>query len=799
MPVSGRFVNKKTCRMKKLLLCLIALSFTATGVLAQGGPGFGVSTLVAGSEILISHPVKDGGPGLIYVFGQNSEGEWVETQRLLSGVETGEDRIGIEMTPVGDMILVSSTREDSARGATHLFKKDGGKWIKGSKVQPSDAMPGDKFGGGMAVEGDIALISSVEADSGAGKVYSYKIMSDGSWSESGSFAPDGLDAGATFGQSIVIVEKTAFISAIRADEGKGAVYVYEMDVEGNWNLTDRIQPEDLSSNAVFGLAILSQSPDRFLASAVGNNFYSGEVYEYAKTFDGWTQISSIKPPSGALRAQLGSGLSGPVDSPAISVAGANGFQGAIINFAKDGESWAAVDTVSTTGLKRGDRFGSGFDVDGDLMSVTIPGADFGAGAAVVLTNKDGRWTETARLYGELSGMDAIAGEKVDCEEGSAAGFECQGVDLVSFLPSSELGGGRGVNVNDIWGWTDPETGHEIAIVGRFDGTAFVDITDPLNPFLIGDLPMTEGSNGNVWRDIKVYKDHAFVVADNSGEHGMQVFDMSQLRDVKNPPVLLEQTAHYDGISSAHNIVINEESGFAYSVGGGGGGETCGGGLHMIDIRDPLNPTFAGCFSDPSTGRSGTGYSHDAQCVSYAGPDTEHHGKEICFGANETALSIADVSDKENTIPLSTGAYPNVGYTHQGWLTEDQKTFYMNDELDELGGQVDHTRTLIWDVSDLDDPQLVKEHFLSTTASDHNLYIKGNLMYQSNYKTGLRILDISDVANPVEVAHFDTTPTGDNDKGFDGSWSNYPYFKSGNIVVTSMKEGLFVVRKKQEGI
>ena len=90
---------------------------------------------------------------------------------------------------------------------------------------------------------------------------------------------------------------------------------------------------------------------------------------------------------------------------------------------------------------------------------------------------------------------------------------------------------------------------------------------------------------------------------------------------------------------------------------------------------------------------------------------EHQGKEICFSSNETALSIGDVSDKENTIALSRADYPNVGYSHQGWLTEDHKYFYMNDELDELQGKVEQTRTLIWDVQDLDDPQLIKE-FLS---------------------------------------------------------------------------------------
>ncbi|MEM1271955.1 MAG: choice-of-anchor B family protein, partial [Bacteroidota bacterium] len=377
------------------------------------------------------------------------------------------------------------------------------------------------------------------------------------------------------------------------------------------------------------------------------------------------------------------------------------------------------------------------------------------------------------------------------------GFDCKGMDLVAFLPTKDIGGERGVNLNDIWGWTDPETGKEYALVGRVDGTSFVDITNPEMPVYVGDLPLTEGARPNTWRDIKVFADHAFVVADNAGEHGMQVFDLTQLRGIEEPQTFTE-TAIYRGINSAHNIVINEETGFAYAVGSSGGGETCGGGLHMIDINEPTNPTFAGCFSDSNTGRSGTGYSHDAQCVVYTGPDADYSGREICIGSNETAISVADVTDKENPVAVSVGVYPNVGYTHQGWLTDDHRFFYVNDELDEIGGNVENTRTLIWDLTDLDDPQLVKEFFLETTSSDHNLYVQDNFMYQSNYDSGLRIFDISDTANPVEVAFIDTTPGGENGPGFSGSWSNYPYFKSGVIAVSSIGEGLFLVKKRDVG-
>ncbi|HEX6939448.1 MAG TPA: choice-of-anchor B family protein, partial [Longimicrobiales bacterium] len=411
-------------------------------------------------------------------------------------------------------------------------------------------------------------------------------------------------------------------------------------------------------------------------------------------------------------------------------------------------------------------------------------------------DESGAWTFRNKVWSEPESFPAVTGGQVDCREGEAAGFACSNVDLVAFLPVKDIGGKRGIELNDVWGWTDPETGREYALVGRTDGTSFIDITDPENPVYLGDLPKTEKARVSTWRDIKVYANHAFIVADGAGEHGMQVFDLTRLRDVKNPPVTFEPDALYDRINSAHNIVINTETGFAFPVGASAGGETCGGGLHMVDVRDPKHPKFAGCFADPQTGRASTGYSHDAQCVVYHGPDADYAGREICLGANETALSIADVTDKSNPKAIARATYPNVGYTHQGWLTEDHRYFYMDDELDELQGLVSRTRTLIWDIEDLDDPQLVGEFLGATEASDHNLYIRGDTMYQSNYQAGLRIVDISNREAPREIGYFDTVPYGTNTPGFGGSWSNYPFFRSGVIVVTSGNEGVFLVKKRR---
>jgi choice-of-anchor B domain-containing protein len=260
-------------------------------------------------------------------------------------------------------------------------------------------------------------------------------------------------------------------------------------------------------------------------------------------------------------------------------------------------------------------------------------------------------------------------------------------------------------------------------------------------------------------------------------------------------VVFKPTLTYDRVSSSHNIVINEESGFAYITGAGGPGDNCGGALHIVDIHDPRSPRFAGCFADSTTGLRLNGYVHDAQCVNYHGPDQRYRGREVCVTANENAIDIVDMSDKAKPHVIGKGQYANASYAHQGWFTDDQRYWFMDDELDEEGGKVQKTRTLIWDLVDLEKPA-VSEFYGTTGATDHNLFIKGNLMYQSNYQAGLRIIDISDPTHPREVGYFDTAPYEENVPGFEGTWSNYPFFKSGTIAVVSGNEGLFLLKKSE---
>ncbi|HEX7027138.1 MAG TPA: choice-of-anchor B family protein, partial [Gammaproteobacteria bacterium] len=365
----------------------------------------------------------------------------------------------------------------------------------------------------------------------------------------------------------------------------------------------------------------------------------------------------------------------------------------------------------------------------------------------------------------------------DCLGGSAGGYPCLNMDMLSGLDFS-------VGASDIWGWVDSVNGDEYAILGLTIGTVFIRITDPLNPEFVGFVrtPTTASD----WHDVKVINDHALIVSEAAG-HGLQVFDLTRLAALTEPTEL-SADIRYTQFGNAHNVAVNTDTGYAYVA----GSNTCAGGLHMVDVSDPKAPAFAGCYS-------GDGYTHDVQCVVYAGPDAVYTGREICFASNEDTLTVVDVTDKGSPQLLARRTYNGAAYAHQGWLSEDHAHFFLGDEMDEwTDGH--NTRTYIWNVSDLDNPQQTHAYTATTRASDHNMYVLEDHVYQANYLAGVRILRTGNLAlgELAEVAYFDTVPAI-NALDFAGVWSVFPYFASGVIVTANTNGEFFVLRADLDAI
>jgi choice-of-anchor B domain-containing protein len=786
----------------RTLLFAAALVGMAAPVSAQsmaggsmaGQGGFGRALAIANNELLVGESNNQARSGIVYVY-RKVNGKWTEAAKLTPRDGAASNGFGRAIAVSGNVMIVSASAADNGKGAGYIFQRDArGGWNQVAVLANPDTA-GSQFGSAVAIEGDIAVIGAPTLAKQSGAVYVYR-RNGNTWTQDAKLVSPETKEQMFFGQGVGIHRGRILVGETGYNERTGAVHVFERT--GNaWTSDSKLTANGLQKGDRYGMPIVT-SNDRVLVGATGFASASGAVFAFIPDpqFD-FKEAGRLLAHDGRQADAFGSAIAFDGVNYWIGAPRANGLRGTLYHI------WRSTEDSTLTGAERLNPrelaaqsfFGGAVAAQGNLAAASIQNANFGLGAVVIYEFANGKWSETKRLDGQDDRIPTIATGRKECVNGkSASTFACSNVELMAYLSVPDIGGGAGVQLNDIWGWTDPETGKEWAIVGRMDGTSFVDVSNPEKPRYVANLPMTKGANAAAWRDMKVYKNHVYIVADGSGPHGMQVFDLTRLRAMTTPQIV-EPDLVYRKVNSAHNIVMNEETGFVYIVGASGGGETCGGGLHMISLADPKNPEFAGCFADPQTGRSATGYSHDAQCVVYRGPDEQYKGREICLGSNETMLSIADVTDKKSPKAISRASYPNVGYSHQGWLDGNHQYFYMNDELDELSGTTPNTRTIVWDLTDLDDPQVANMYLSPTAATDHNLYIKGDTMYQSHYVAGLRVVDIKDRRNPVEIGFFDTVPYGENKPGFGGSWSNYPYFKSGIIIATSGNEGLFILKKQ----
>lgn len=768
----------------------------ATPVLGQE-PNFGRAVDMTADELVIGQPVNWYGPGTVYTYARSTSASWQQEQRLTAPDSSRMDDFGRAVAIDGNTLVVGAPRKHEGSGSVYVFTR--GERTDTWTIEATITAPGvestGEFGAALLLLGDELVVGAPES-AGTGVVHSFR-RSGGEWGLEATMAPDSGSGASEFGAALAWYSDRLLIGAPGSNQGRGSAYATVRGADGAWSAMTRVSlpPAATVERAAAGTSIRMSDTQAF----VGAPGAAVVVVLEADATGGWSSSATLESPLEPDGSQFGFSIGLVGEELWVGAPGIDRRNGRVFRFAASANGWGdpeRLDPDDTSGASWPLGFGYAVAASGDEAVVSMPSRDFGEGRVMALSRTDGDWAARDLLEGHIFRIGSALNTGDRCDEGVMTEFPCTNMELVGHMTVDDLGGERGVWVNDIWGWTDRETGRRYALIARRDGASFVDVTDPAAPRLKGNLPRTVGSPPSVWRDIKVIDNYAYIVSDGARAHGMQVFDLTRLRAVGDEPVDFEPDNTYREIFSAHNVVADTASKFLYIVAANGGGRTCGGGLHMVDAGDPLNPVFAGCYSDTAS-PGARGYTHDAQCLMYEGPDDRYTGRQICVGSNESEINIADVTDKANPVTVARMSYPNVAYAHQGWFDEEQRYFYMNDELDELAGNVSGTRTIVWDLTQLDDPVVANEYIGPVPASDHNLYIVGNRMYQSNYGSGLRVLDISDRANPREIAFFDSAPYNENGPGHSssesGAWSNYPFFEDGLVIFTSVREGLFIMR------
>mgnify|MGYP003633412487 CR=1 FL=1 len=389
-----------------------------------------------------------------------------------------------------------------------------------------------------------------------------------------------------------------------------------------------------------------------------------------------------------------------------------------------------------------------------------------------------------------------------CNGGFASVYPCNNVDLLSHV-ADRTPGARGA---DIWGFMDLNTHREYAIVGYSTGTVVFDVTDAENPKEVGFV----NGQTTTWRDIKVHQfwnatdgrwnAYAYVTADNASD-GLIIIDLRAL------PHRISRINYPSDFSAAHNVFLTDieySTGLAFSGSHApnlvlAGSNIADGRFRTYSLANPAAPAFTAAPATPGDQAGGNRlYMHDAasmrvtdgrkdsQCVNAGGRDH----CDVLFDFNESSVDTWDISVPSNPVRLSQTPYNNSSYTHSGWQTEDKQYLFIQDELDERDRSLPTTLRVL-SIADLTAPVLAGSWTGPTTAIDHNGFVRGNRYYMSNYSRGLTILDISNPVSPQEVGRFDTYPASDVN-GFPGNWGVYPFLPSGNIALSDIDSGFYMV-------
>lgn len=421
------------------------------------------------------------------------------------------------------------------------------------------------------------------------------------------------------------------------------------------------------------------------------------------------------------------------------------------------------------------------------------------GFAVIADTKGLQREQQEYLHAKQTQLMAMAEAQtaVNCSNGKAGEFSCNRLDLLAHVPLATLGNSNS-HGNDIWGHYDLNDQREYALVGLTNGISIVEVTDPERPRLVSFIA---GQN-TIWRDISTYQyydndrrrwmAYAYVSAD-AATVGTMILDLNEL------PLTVTHVATDKSDTSAHNTYISNVD---YSTGVVRDGLTAylhlagsdkqGGAFNSYSLADPLKP--APVYKHQESVR--TNYTHDLTSLWIADARREqcvdkNSACDLLVDYNEDEIILWDKTRNSQPTKLSRNIYQYVSYVHSGWWTEDKNFVSVHDELDEQRFGL-NTRVRFFSLDNLRNLHLAGEYVGPTTAIDHNGYARGNRYYISNYERGLVVLDISDPRNPVEAGFFDTYPIADS-ASFNGAWGTYPFLPSGNILVSDINSGLYIIR------
>ncbi len=491
-----------------------ALVFLSLPAVAQtfreaspGAIGFGGAAAIAGDEILVGRPgtligfpIPASHAGAVHVFRRSGNG-WRESGLL--GPKDGRlgDGFGTALTVDGNLLAIGAPGAE-AGGAVYVYERTGNAWTQRARLTGTGGAAADRFGAAVALKGTVLLVGAPGRDGERGAVVVFsRGKSAAQWTSREVIQGSGTAANDWFGAALSFDGRRALVGApgpwtFDSTRWKpGTAFVFRASPRGKWAEDGRLVGAPDQRIRALGVSVLLDGEEAMVGAPLSDSL-AGAVVRWRREAAGWAPAGAVIPDSVVRPGAFGAALARDGGDLLIGAPTSDKSVGAVHVFRRSGGGdWKSVQKLVTPPAGYSTRLGASVVAQKGLSVAGAPLAYFFEGVGLVY-QRDGSagvWREVATVNDTVSTvLPAVAGGEVKCEGGKAKGFDCKDADLVAFLPKSTIGAKHGTLLNDLWGWTDSTTRREFALVGRTDGTSFVEVTDPANPKYLGDLPHASG-------------------------------------------------------------------------------------------------------------------------------------------------------------------------------------------------------------------------------------------------------------------------------------------------------------------
>ena len=328
---------------------------------------FGFSVSLSGNYAIVGAYDDDdnskSSSGSAYIFERDTNGSWTQKQKLLASDPNEQDYFGRSVAISGDYAIVSSYYDDDNNktnsGSAYIFERGtNGTWTQKQKLTASDGEENDYFGWYVAISGNYAAVSSTANNSWKGAVYIFELYTNGTWTQKNKLIGSDSANNDYLGYSLAMSEDYINAGANYNDtsgNSSGTAYIFERDANNNWGTvvngetyrteSKKLLASDAQTNDEFGYSVGINGNYAIVGAKFNddNGFNSGSAYFYERDANGnWgtavngetyrTETKKFLASDGAYNSQLGYSVAVEGDYAIIAAAADDSWKGAAYIF-----------------------------------------------------------------------------------------------------------------------------------------------------------------------------------------------------------------------------------------------------------------------------------------------------------------------------------------------------------------------------------------------------------------------------------------------------------------------------------